>query len=168
LAARSPLKTAHHTTPAPTFLPDELLLSRFVLVCHDGAQPLYLALCDGPFLVLERSLHSFKLQIGSRQDTGSTHRLKLCHAPQDVQAAKPPRRGWLPGTAVPSPPVKILSSCFASKGSQSALKSSRHVTFACPAASDASPPTASEPPSPSPAVRSRPVRSTKQLVCYTR
>jgi len=56
LAARSPLQTAHHTTPLPAELPEDLLLSRFVLVHHDTAQPLLSPLYDGPFLVAERSL----------------------------------------------------------------------------------------------------------------
>jgi hypothetical protein len=60
LAGRSPLQTRHHTTPAPTALPDDLLLSRFVLVRRDAVQPPLSPLYDGPFLVLERSLHFFK------------------------------------------------------------------------------------------------------------
>jgi hypothetical protein len=86
LAGRLPLPTAHQTTPAPTSLPEDLLLARFVLVSHDGVQPPLSPLYDGPFLVLERSLHFFKLQMGTRIETVSTHRLKPCHAPQDVQA----------------------------------------------------------------------------------
>jgi hypothetical protein len=56
LAACSPLQTTHHTTPLPDELPESFLLSRFVLVHHDGAQPLLSPLYDGPFLVAERSL----------------------------------------------------------------------------------------------------------------
>jgi hypothetical protein len=99
LAARSPLQTAHHVTPLPAELPEELLLSSFVLVRHDGVQPPLSPLYDGLFLVLERSLNFFKVQIGSRMDTVSTHRLKPCHAPQNVQAAKPPGRGHPPNAA---------------------------------------------------------------------
>jgi len=50
-------------------------------------------LYDGPYLVLERSLHFFKIQLGTRTDTVSTHRLKACHAPFDAEAALPPARG---------------------------------------------------------------------------
>ncbi len=62
-AGRSPLPTSHHITPSPTALPEELLLSRFVLVRRDAVQPPLSPLYDGPFLVLERSLHFFKLQV---------------------------------------------------------------------------------------------------------
>jgi hypothetical protein len=55
LAGRSPLPMTHHTTPAPTSLPEDLLLARFVLVRHDGVQPPLSPLYDGPFLVLEVS-----------------------------------------------------------------------------------------------------------------
>jgi hypothetical protein len=153
LANRTPLKTAHHASPAPLDLPEDLLLARFVLVRREGAQPPLSPMYDGPFLVLERSLHFFKLQVGSRQDTVSTHRLKPCHAPKDTQAALPPRRGRPAAAAVvPPPPPVALRSCLASKGSKSALKSSRHVVFVLPptpANKNSSPSTAS-PPSPSP------------------
>jgi len=33
---------------------------------------------DGPFAVLERSSHFFKLQMGTRTDMVSVHRLKPC------------------------------------------------------------------------------------------
>jgi len=101
LAARVPLQTQHHEMPGPQQLPEELLLSRFVLVRHDAVQPPLAALYDGPYLVLERSLHFFKLQVGSRTDTVSTHRLKACHAPPDVAVAMPPKRGR---PARPPPP----------------------------------------------------------------
>jgi hypothetical protein len=66
------------------------------LVRHDAVQPPLSPLYDGPFLVLERSLHFFKLQVGSRIDTVSTHRLKPCHTPEETQATEPPRRGQPP------------------------------------------------------------------------
>jgi hypothetical protein len=93
LASRPPLQAAHHVTPGPSSLPEELLLSRFVLVRHDGVQPPLSPLYNGPYLVLERSLHFFKIQLGTRTDTVSTHRLKACHAPADAEAALPPARG---------------------------------------------------------------------------
>ena len=37
LAARKRLQTAHHVNPGPPALPEELLLSRFVLVRHNAA-----------------------------------------------------------------------------------------------------------------------------------
>ena len=159
LAARSPLQTAHHSTPAPTALPEDLLLSRFVLVRHDGVQPPLSPLYDGPFLVLERSLHFFKLQIGTRQDSVSTHRLKPCHAPANAQAAEPPRRGRPPGPAKTVPPPDPPQ----------APKRRRQVSFACPAVSSVSPPPSPLlPPTAPPDVASgRPVRSTKRPARYT-
>jgi hypothetical protein len=79
---------------------------------------------DGPYLVLERSLHFFKIQVGSRQDTVSTLRLKPCRLPPDAQLATPPRRGrpsTVPAAAtvpadVPRPPAARR----------------RRVTFRCP------------------------------------
>ncbi len=88
LAGCSPLPTSHHTTPSPTALPEELLLSRFVLVRRDAVQPPLSPLYDGPFLVLERSLHFFKLQVGSRIETVSTHRLKPCHTGRRTAAQR--------------------------------------------------------------------------------
>ncbi len=96
LAGRSPRQTLHHTTPSPISLPEDLLLSRFVLVGRDAVQPPLSPLYDGPYLVLERLLHFFKVQVGSRIETVSTHRLKPCHTPEDAQAAEPPRRGRPP------------------------------------------------------------------------
>jgi hypothetical protein len=75
LAGRSPRQTSHHTTPSPTSLPEDLLLSRFVLVRRDAVQPPLSPLYDGPFLVLERSLHFFKVRIGTRTEVISTHHL---------------------------------------------------------------------------------------------
>ena len=106
LAGRSPRQTSHHTTPLPVSLPEDLLLSRFVLVRRDAVQPPLSPLYDGPYLVLERSLHFFKVQIGSRIETVSTHRLKPCHTPEDAQAAEPPRRGRPPNAAEPPKVVR--------------------------------------------------------------
>ncbi len=73
LAGRAPLPTIHNTLPSVLdSLPEDLLLSRFVLVCQDAVQLLLSPLYTGPFLVLERSLHFFKLQIGDRVDTVET------------------------------------------------------------------------------------------------
>ena len=103
LAGRTPRATAHNCAPAPPQLPEELLRSRFVLVRQDAAQSPLQPLYDGPYLVLERSLRTFKLQIGERTDNVSTSHLKACQVPPDAAAA-PPRRGRLsilrpPGTA---------------------------------------------------------------------
>jgi hypothetical protein len=159
LAGRPPLPTSHHTTPSPTALPEDLLLSRFVLVRHDAAQPPLGPLYDGPFLVLERSLHYFKLQVGSRVETVSTHRLKPCHSPEDTQAAEPPRRGRPPNTAEPPKVVRHTGS-----GSRQ-LKHLRRVSFANPIASSVPPPPR-PPPAPPDITLGRPVRSTKRPARY--
>jgi hypothetical protein len=163
LAARSPLQTAHHATPLPAELPEELLLSRFVLIRHDGVQPPLSPLYDGPFLVLERSLHFFKVQIGSRVETVSTHRLKPCHAPREVQAAEPPRRGRPPNNA---DAAKGSVSRQPTKTSPTAPNRRRRVTFACPLpTSKSSPPLRPPPAPPDRAARLR--RSTARPARYT-
>ena len=138
LAGRSPLQTRHHTTPAPTALPDDLLLSRFVLVRRDAVQPPLSPLYDGPFLVLERSLHFFKVQVGTRSEIISTHRLKPCHTPEDAQAAEPPRRGRPPNAAKPPTVVRHPLSVSRQQSCQPtpdpAPKRLRRVSFANPVA----------------------------------
>jgi hypothetical protein len=87
LNSRTPPPADHHNRPGPLSLPEELLLTRFVLVRRDGAQPPLSPMYDGPYLVLERSLRFFKIQVGSRQDTVSTLRLKPCRSPPDARCA---------------------------------------------------------------------------------
>jgi hypothetical protein len=122
LAGRAPLPTIHNTLPSvPDSLPEDLLLSRFVLVRQDAVQPPLSPLSTGPFLVLERSLHFFKLQIGDRVDTVSSHRLKACHTPDDTTAAEPPKRG-----RPPAPPQPVA---------EDIAPRHRRVSFAWPPAS---------------------------------
>jgi len=122
LAGRAPLPTIHNTLPsAPDSLPEDLLLSRFVLVRQDAVQPPLSPLYTGPFLVLERSLHVFKLQMGDRVDTVSTHRLKACHTPDNTPAAVPPKRG-----RPPAPPQPVAEDTAPRR---------RRVSFAWPPAS---------------------------------
>jgi hypothetical protein len=156
LAGRSPLPTSHHTTPSPTALPEDLLLSRFVLVRHDAVQPPLGPLYDGPYLVLERSLHCFKLQIGSRIETVSTHRLKPCHTPEDTQAALPPRRGRPPAAAVKQ---------TVARHKLSVSRQQKRVSFADPVASFVPPPLRPPPAPPDSAARLR--RSTPRPARYT-
>ncbi len=106
LQGRTLLSTTHHNTPAPLQLPEELLLARHVLIRRDGHAPPLAATYDGPYLVLERSLRFFKLQIGDRQERVSTLRLKPCFSPPDVQVAQPPRRGRPPNAVRPPPPTR--------------------------------------------------------------
>ena len=68
-------------------------------------EPLY----DGPYKVLQRSLHTFRLQIGTKQDTVSTSRLKAVQEDPDVQPAVPRPRGQprkLP-VAAPAPSKRV-------------------------------------------------------------
>jgi hypothetical protein len=170
LAGRSPLPTSHHTTPSPTALPEDLLLSRFVLVRRDAVQPPLSPLYDGPFLVLERSLHFFKLQVGSRIETVSTHRLKPCHTPEDTQAAEPPRRGRPPNAAEPPTVVRHPLSVSRQQSCHSAPdpapKRRRRVSFADPVATFLPPPPPRPPPTP-PDSAARLRRSTARPARYT-
>jgi hypothetical protein len=112
---------------------------------------------DGPFLVLERSLRFFKLQVGDRVDTVSTLRLKPCTSPPDVIVAQPPRRERPPAATakqaspVPTPPTRRTSP-------QRAQRRSR-VTFRCPVVTPPpSPPVQRLHPSGRPARSARPPR----------
>jgi hypothetical protein len=155
LAGHTLLPTSHHSTPAPQELPEDLLLAKHVLVRRDGHVP-PLAAYDGPFLVLERSLRFFKLQIGDRNDTVSTLRLKPCTSPPDVEVAQPPRRGRPTAAAAAPPPEVILPP------TQTALpqraKRHRHITFRCPAVTLPSSPTQHLHPSGRPARSAGPPR----------
>jgi hypothetical protein len=51
--------TELHNRNGPLNLPEELMLTRYVLVRRDGAQPPLSPMYDGPYLVLERSLRFF-------------------------------------------------------------------------------------------------------------
>ncbi len=128
LANRTAPPTAHHNTPAPLQLPEDLLLARHVLVRKDGHVPPLAADYDGPFLVLEWSLRTFKLQIGNKEENVSTLRLKACFSPPDVQVSQPPKRGRPPKIATPpsnnptpSPPAP-----------QPPRAQRRRVSFRCP------------------------------------
>jgi hypothetical protein len=158
LAGRSPLPTAHHTTPSPEALPEELLLTRFVLVRRDAVQPPLSPLYDGPFLVLERSLHFFKVQLGSRTEVISTQRLKPCHTPEDAQPAEPPRRGRPPNAARPPAVVRHQK--------LSGSRQQKRVSFADPVATSL-PPTPLRPPPAPPDRAARLRRSTARPARYT-
>jgi hypothetical protein len=120
------LPPQHHSTLAPQQLPEELLLTKHVLIRKDGHVPPLAASYDGPYLVLKRSLRYFKLQVGG---TFSTIRRKPCRSPPDVQVAQPPKRGWPPvattltNTGDPSAPVAAPPPRRHRR---------RRVTFSCP------------------------------------
>ena len=107
LSGRPPRATTHHSQPGPPELPDDLLHTRFVLVRRDAVQPPLQPLYDGPYLVLERSLRFFKLQLGNKTDVVSTSRLKACQAQPDTAAAVPPRRGRPPILRRPDAPPPL-------------------------------------------------------------
>ncbi len=136
LSGRTALPTTHHSTPAPQQLPEELLLAKHVLVRRDGHTIPLSAAYDGPFLVLERSLRYFKLQVGNKTDTFSTLRLKPCRSPPDVQVAQPPRRGRPPATPVTADPSATAAAQLPSKKKPQR----RRVTFRCPVVVSSSPP----------------------------
>jgi hypothetical protein len=71
-------------------IPKALLHSPFVFVRSSPAHPPLAPTYKVPFRVLQRFPHSFRLQIGSRSDTVSIHRLKPSNVPQDVVPAQPP------------------------------------------------------------------------------
>jgi hypothetical protein len=79
----------HNSVPAPSTLLEELLLTRFVLVRRDGAQPPLSPIYDRPYRVLERSTRFFLLEIGYRTNKVSTLRLKAARTPADTKPAKP-------------------------------------------------------------------------------
>jgi hypothetical protein len=93
MTGRPPPPARHNAAPAPSTLPEELLLARFVLVCRDGAQLPLSPIYDGHYRVLERSTHFFLLEMGDRTDKVSTLHLKAARTPADTEPAKPPRRG---------------------------------------------------------------------------
>ncbi len=108
MTGRPPPPEWHSAVPAPSTLPEELLLARFVLVRREGAQPPLSPIYDGPYRVLERSTHFFLLKMGDRTDKVSTLCLKAARTPADTKPAKPPRRGCPVAEAPPvrAPPPK--------------------------------------------------------------
>jgi hypothetical protein len=107
-------QTASCSSSAPLWTPQRRLLSstivplppqlriRFIRRCFMPA----MCLCDGTppsrrwprpmtalYLVLERSPHTFRLQLGDKTDVVATARLKAAILPLDATAAEPRRRG---------------------------------------------------------------------------
>ena len=105
---RVALPTRHNVSksvPLPAAPPPSLLACRHVFVRKDGHRLPLTAAYDGPYLILRRSVHHFELQVGSRTDTVSVHRLKPAYLPDDAKAAQPPRRGRPHKTAAELPPI---------------------------------------------------------------
>ena len=99
------LKTAilgfAHTPPVhnsssknpPTGMPEALKTCKFVLVRRDGQKSSLQLLYDGPYLVLARDQHKFRLQLGEREEVVSVERLKPVTAPPETERAAPPQKG---------------------------------------------------------------------------
>jgi hypothetical protein len=134
MTGEPPLATQHNAAPALPTPPEDLMLARFVLVRHDGAQTPLAPLYDGPYRVLERSNHFFSLQIGERTDNVSTLRLKAANTPADTVPAIPPRRGRPPTLPPPPDPPQQLAPSLkvAQPGRPTRPHSERHVQFRLP------------------------------------
>ena len=85
----SRFNTAANKIPAAV-LPQALFYASHVLVHRDGHVPPLAPLYDSPYTVLLRSLHTFTIQMGDREEVVTTSRLKPCHTPNVVPAL--PRR----------------------------------------------------------------------------
>jgi hypothetical protein len=87
-----PIPTAHHSPPGPFSLSYNILLAGNVLVCYSANQPPFPPIYDGPNLVTERFLCSYKLQVENRQEIIPTLCLKSKNLPHptDVVVTKPP------------------------------------------------------------------------------
>jgi hypothetical protein len=105
VTGRRPPPTRYNSAPAPSTLPEELLLARFVLVHRDGAQPLLSPVYDGPYRMLERSTHFLLLEMGERTDKVPTLRLKAAPTTAGTEPAKPLCRGH---PIAQAPPVHAL------------------------------------------------------------
>jgi cleavage and polyadenylation specificity factor subunit 1 len=91
-----PRPVLHKNTPLPDALPPDLAAADFVFIRRDSVAPPLTPPYTGPFKVLRRTLHTFQVQVGTRMETISTHRLKACISSPDTAAAEPPRRGRPP------------------------------------------------------------------------
>ena len=92
MAHFQPVQPAHNTAEnrkAPVQLPSDLAATRYVLVHRDGHIPPLTPLYDGPYLVLQRSLRTFRIQVGRRQETVSTQRLKAVADDPGTEPAQP-------------------------------------------------------------------------------
>ncbi len=69
-----------------------------------GHVPPLTPLYDGPYAVIQRSLRSFKLQMGGKEDKLSNSRLKPCSSSTPTAALQTRRCPRLHPTADPPPP----------------------------------------------------------------
>jgi len=91
-----PVQARHATSSGeqePSTLPEELMTAPRVFLKRDGYHGPLQPTWDGPYKVLQRSRHVFRLQVGSREETVSTHRLKPAHVEESQPDGTPRARG---------------------------------------------------------------------------
>ena len=85
-----------HAAPAvalPDELPHNLLAASHIFVRRDGYHGPLQTTWDGLYSVLQWSRHVFRLQVGTREETVSTHRPKTAHVASGMPDGVPRRRG---------------------------------------------------------------------------
>ncbi len=112
-----PVPTRHNLAmplPPPPSIPPQLQAASHMLVRRSGMTPPLGPLYDGPYLILDHSPTTFRLQIGPQPDVVAIIRLKPAVLPSDTPAAQPPHRGrppiLKPPSANPPPPALALTS----------------------------------------------------------
>jgi transposase InsO family protein len=129
----APAPTRHNTAStasATASIPSSLLHARHVFVRRDAAKPPLAPTYDGPFEVLERSPHTFRLQLGDKSDVVATSRLKAAHLPPSAEPAVPCRRGRPRNRPLVTPSVQSSSTPVAA----STPRPIKRVSFAIAAA----------------------------------
>jgi hypothetical protein len=117
------------TATAKDSIPTALLHARHVFVRRDATKPPLAPAYEGPYLVLERSPHTFRLQLGDKTDVVATARLKAAVLPPDAPVAEPCRRGGRPASG-PAVLPSTTSVPARSAIRQTPSRASKHVTFA--------------------------------------
>jgi len=88
---------ARHNVPEgqqqPVDPPEELLQARRVFLRRDGVKGPLEQVWDGPYVVVSRARHVFKIQRGNKVEAVSVLRLKPAHVPDSCPDATPQRRG---------------------------------------------------------------------------
>jgi transposase InsO family protein len=116
------------TATAKDSIPMALLHARRVFVRRDSAKPPLAPAYDGPYLVLERSPHTFRLQLGDKTDVVATACLKAAILPPDATAAEPLRPGRPVRSPALLPAAPSVPACSAIRQAPSGPP--KHVTFA--------------------------------------
>lgn len=96
MAGFAALPTRHNTSEGvlpPADPPETLMAASRVFVRRDGARKPLEPLWEGPFRVLQRSRHVFRIQRGSREDNVSVLRLKPADVPASCPDGQPKLRG---------------------------------------------------------------------------